>query len=126
MSDTYDLRIAEAHIEVHKFRGGTIAAATIVALFLQTAVPFIFQSSRSRLPCFLPSISASAGVTLERSAARMVIGFTGQFEWPTIPWVCTASQNDRGYLPRRLRKAGHRHPIARFALTIIFFGVHQA
>ena len=42
MNDTYDLRITEAHIEVHKFRGGTILAATILALFLQTSVPVYF------------------------------------------------------------------------------------
>ena len=42
MNDTYDLRIAESHIEVHKFRGGTIAAAMIIALFLQTSVPVYF------------------------------------------------------------------------------------
>jgi len=42
MNDTYDLRIAEAHIEVHKFRGGTILAATILAIFLQTSVPVYF------------------------------------------------------------------------------------
>src|SRR6202035_2096641 len=42
MNDTYELRMGEAHIEVHKFRGGSIAAAAIVALFLQTAVPVHF------------------------------------------------------------------------------------
>ena len=42
MNDTYDLRVAEAHIEVHKFRGGAIVAATILALFIQTSVPVYF------------------------------------------------------------------------------------
>ncbi len=42
MNDTYDLRMGESHIEVHKFRGGAIVAATIIALFLQTSVPVHF------------------------------------------------------------------------------------
>src|SRR6202000_2848652 len=42
MNDTYELRMGEAHIEVHKFHGGAIVMATIIALFLQTAIPVHF------------------------------------------------------------------------------------
>ena len=43
MNETYDLRIGESHIEVHKFRGGSILLATIVALLLQASVPVYFS-----------------------------------------------------------------------------------
>jgi hypothetical protein len=42
MNETYDLRIGESHIEVHKFRGGAIVLATAVALLLQASVPVYF------------------------------------------------------------------------------------
>ena len=39
MNDAFDLRLAESHIEVHKFRSGAIVAATFLALLLQVFVP---------------------------------------------------------------------------------------
>ena len=33
MNDAFDLRLAESHIEVHKFRSGAIIAATVLAFF---------------------------------------------------------------------------------------------
>ncbi len=42
MNDTFDLRSGESHIEVHKFRGGTILFATLAALIVQAFVPVYF------------------------------------------------------------------------------------
>ena len=39
MNDAFDLRSGETHIEVHKFRGGTILIATILALLIQGFLP---------------------------------------------------------------------------------------
>jgi len=39
MNDAFDLRLAETHIEVHKFRSGAIVAATFLSLILQVFVP---------------------------------------------------------------------------------------
>jgi len=39
MNDAFDLRSGETHIEVHKFRGGTILFATIFALLVQAFLP---------------------------------------------------------------------------------------
>ena len=43
MNDTFDLRSSASHIEVHKFRGGAIVLATVLALFLQASVPVYFS-----------------------------------------------------------------------------------
>jgi len=42
MNDTFDLRSSASHIEVHKFRGGTILFATVLALFVQAFLPVYF------------------------------------------------------------------------------------
>jgi len=42
MNDTYDLRIGESHIEVHKFHGGTILLSVLVAVVLQSFLPVYF------------------------------------------------------------------------------------
>jgi len=39
MNDTYDLRGAESHIEVHKFRAGAIIGTLLLVLFLQKFLP---------------------------------------------------------------------------------------
>ena len=39
MNDAFDLRLAESHIEVHKFRSGAIVVSTFLALVLQAFVP---------------------------------------------------------------------------------------
>src|SRR6201984_1797627 len=39
MNDAFDLRLAESHIEVHKFRSGAIVLSGFLALVLQAFVP---------------------------------------------------------------------------------------
>src|SRR5258708_15930543 len=41
-NNAFDLRMAEMHIEVHKFRSGAIVGATFLALILQAFVPVYF------------------------------------------------------------------------------------
>jgi rod shape-determining protein MreD len=130
MNDTYDLRIAEAHIEVHKFRGGTIAAATIIALFLQTSVPVYFPKfAVLDLPLLLTIYfglsrrNPSSGLLL-----GMVIGLLqDSLSGPTIPLgLYGIAKTIVGYLASSVgARLDTEHPVARFALTVIFFGVHQ-
>src|SRR6202045_4163282 len=130
MNDTYDLRIAEAHIEVHKFRGGTIAAATIVALFLQTSVPVYFPKfAVLDLPLLLTIYfglsrrNPSSGLLL-----GMVIGLLqDSLSGPTIPLgLYGIAKTIVGYLASSIgARLDTEHPAARFALTIFFFVLHQ-
>ena len=128
MNDTYELRMGEAHIEVHKFRGGAIVMATIVAVLLQTSVPVHFPKfAILDLPLLLtiyfglsrrnPSTGLLLGMTiglLQDSLSKTPIGLFG------------IAKTVIGYLASSIgARLDTEHPIARFALTIIFFGVHQ-
>ena len=43
MNETYELRTAESHIEVHKFRAGSILGTLVIIFFLQAFLPIYFQ-----------------------------------------------------------------------------------
>ncbi|HUE42558.1 MAG TPA: rod shape-determining protein MreD, partial [Candidatus Sulfotelmatobacter sp.] len=130
MNDTYELRMGEAHIEVHKFRGGAIAAATIVAMFLQTAVPVHFPKfAILDLPLLLTIYfglsrrNPSTGLLL-----GMIIGLLqDSLSGPTVPiGLYGIAKTIIGYLASSIgARLDTEHPVARFALTVIFFGVHQ-
>lgn len=130
MNDTYELRMGEAHIEVHKFRGGSIAAAAIVALFLQTAVPVHFPKfAILDLPLLLTIYfglsrrNPSTGLLL-----GMIIGLLqDSLSGPTVPiGLYGIAKTIIGYLASSIgARLDTEHPVARFALTVIFFGVHQ-
>src|ERR1700738_4858831 len=130
MSDTYDLRIAEAHIEVHKFRGGTILAATILALFLQTSVPVYFPKfAVLDLPLLLTIYfglsrrNPSSGLLLGMVIGLLQDSLSGQ----TIPLgLYGIAKTIVGYLASSIgARLDTEHPAARFALTMFFFVLHQ-
>src|SRR5271156_1438744 len=130
MNDTYDLRIAEAHIEVHKFRGGTIAAATIIALFLQTSVPVLFPKfAILDLPLLL---TIYFGLSRRNPSTGLLLGMTigllqDSLSGPTVPiGLYGIAKTVIGYLASSIgARLDTEHPAARFALTVIFFGLHQ-
>jgi rod shape-determining protein MreD len=130
MNDTYDLRMGEAHIEVHKFRGGTIAAATIVALFLQTAVPVHFPKfALLDLPLLL---TIYFGLSRRNPSTGLLLGMMigllqDSLSGPTVPiGLYGIAKTIVGYLASSIgARLDTEHPLARFALTILFFGVHQ-
>jgi rod shape-determining protein MreD len=130
MNDTYDLRIAESHIEVHKFRGGTIAAATIVALFLQTSVPVYFPKfAVLDLPLLL---TIYFGLSRRNPSMGLLLGMTigllqDSLSGPTVPLgLYGIAKTIVGYLASSIgARLDTEHPLARFALTIMFFGLHQ-
>ncbi len=45
INDAFDLRSTELHIEVHKFRTGAVAAATIFTLVVQALLPVYFPKA---------------------------------------------------------------------------------
>src|SRR4029077_9071779 len=113
-----------------KFRGGTIAAATIVALFLQTSVPVYFPKfAVLDLPLLLTIYfglsrrNPSSGLLL-----GMVIGLLqDSLSGPTIPLgLYGIAKTIAGYLASSIgARLDTEHPIARFALTMTFFVLHQ-
>jgi rod shape-determining protein MreD len=130
MNDTYDLRVAETHIEVHQFRGGAIVAATILALFLQTSVPVYFPKvSIIDLPLL---ITIYFGLSRRNPSTGLLLGMLigllqDSLSGPTVPLgLYGISKTIIGYLASSIgARLDTEHPAARFALTIVFFGLHQ-
>lgn len=130
MNDTYELRMGEAHIEVHKFRGGAIVAATIIALFLQTSVPVHFPKfAILDLPLLL---TIYFGLSRRNPSTGLLLGMTigllqDSLSGPTVPiGLYGIAKTIIGYLASSIgARLDTEHPIARFALTVIFYGVHQ-
>jgi len=130
MNDTYDLRVAEAHIEVHKFRGGAIVATTILALFLQTSVPVYFPKFATiDLPLL---ITIYFGLSRRNPSTGLLLGMLigllqDSLSGPTVPLGLNGiAKTIIGYLASSIgARLDTEHPAARFALTIVFFGLHQ-
>ena len=131
MNDAFDIRNMESHIEVHKFRGGAIVAAALLALMFQAFVPVYFaKAAMIDLPLLitiyfgLSRRNPSTGLLL-----CMVIGLLqDSLSGPTVPLgLYGISKTVIGYLASSIgARLDTEHPAARFALTVIFFGVHQA
>jgi rod shape-determining protein MreD len=130
MNDTYDLRVAEAHIEVHQFRGGAIVAATLLALLIQTSVPVYFPKfSIIDLPLL---ITIYFGLSRRNPSTGLLLGMLigllqDSLSGPTIPLgLYGIAKTIIGYLASSIgARLDTEHPAARFALTILFFGLHQ-
>jgi rod shape-determining protein MreD len=130
MNDTYDLRVAETHIEVHKFRGGTIVAATIIALFLQTSVPVYFPKfSVLDLPML---VTIYFGLSRRNPSTGLLLGMTigllqDSLSGPTVPLgLYGIAKTVIGYLASSIgARLDTEHPIARLMLTAVFFALHQ-
>jgi rod shape-determining protein MreD len=131
MNDTYELRGAETHIEVHKFFPGAIVFVVIVALVLQAVVPVYFPGFRTLdLPLLItiyfglsrrnPSTGLLLGMVIgllqdSLSGATVPLGFYG------IGKTCI------GYLASSIgARLDTEHPAARFALIMGFFVTQQA
>jgi rod shape-determining protein MreD len=129
MNDTFDLRIGESHIEVHKFYGGTIILTMIIALILQSFLPvYLPKTAVVDLPLLItiyfglsrrnPSTGLLLGTLigiLQDSLSKTPLGLFG------------ISKTIIGYLASSIgARLDTEHPLARFALTGAFFFVHQA
>ncbi len=130
INDAFDLRLAETHIEVHKFRSGAIVAAVILSLMLQAFVPvYIPKFATLDLPLLvtiyfgLSRRNPSTGLLL-----GMVIGLLqDSLSGPTVPLgLYGIAKTIIGYLASSIgARLDTEHPAARFALTMSFFVVHQ-
>ena len=130
MNETYELRTAESHIEVHKFRTGAILGTLVIIFFLQAFLPIYFHKlAILDLPLLItiyfglsrrnPSTGLLLGMAIglaqdSLSGPTVLIGFYGIAK--TIIGFLASSVGAR---------LDTEHPAARFALTIVFFGLHQ-
>ncbi len=129
MNDSFDIRAgAETHIEVHKFRAGALAAATLTALVLQALLPvYLPKADLLDLPLLItlyfglsrrnPSAGLLLGVVvglLQDSLSKSPLGLYGIAK--TLVGFLASSIGGR---------LDTEHPASRFALTIVFFGLHQ-
>src|SRR6202045_4632051 len=130
MNEAFDIRNMESHIEVHKFRGGAIVGATLLALMFQAFVPVYFaKAAMIDLPMLvtiyfgLSRRNPSTGLLL-----GMVIGILqDSLSGPTVPLgLYGIAKTIVGYLASSIgARLDTEHPAARFALTVFFFVVHQ-
>jgi len=130
MNDAFDLRLAESHIEVHKFRSGAIVASTFLALVLQAFVPVYFPKfAVLDLPLLvviyfgLSRRNPSTGLLLGMMIGLLQDSLSG----PTVPLgLYGIAKTMIGYLASSIgARLDTEHPAARFALTMMFFVVHQ-
>jgi len=130
MNDAFDLRLAESHIEVHKFRAGAIVGSTFLALMLQAFIPvYIPKFAVLDLPLL---ITIYFGLSRRNPSTGLLLGmFTGLLQdslsGPTVPLgLYGIAKTIIGYLASSIgARLDTEHPAARFATTMIFFVVHQ-
>jgi rod shape-determining protein MreD len=128
MNDAFDLRSTELHIEVHKFRAGAVAVATIFALVVQALLPVYFpKADILDLPLLItiyfglsrrnPSTGLLLGTViglLQDSLSKSPLGLYG------------IAKTIIGYVASSIgARLDTEHPAARFALTVVFFSLHQ-
>jgi rod shape-determining protein MreD len=130
MNDAFDLRLGEAHIEVHKFRGGAIIIATLLALVIQAWVPIhLPRAAILDLPLL---VTVYFGLSRRNPSTGLLLGmFVGLLQdslsGPTVPLgLYGIAKTIIGYLASSIgARLDTEHPAARFALTAAFFVVHQ-
>jgi rod shape-determining protein MreD len=119
----------EQHIEVHKFHGGAIVGATVVALVLQAFLPIHFHwAAQLELPLLItlyfalsrrnPATGLLLGMViglLQDSLSRSPIGLYG------------IAKTFVGFLGSSIgSRLDVEHPLSRFALVFCFFHLQQA
>jgi rod shape-determining protein MreD len=131
MNETYELRDNfESHIEVHKFRAGAIVGVTLLALMFQAFVPvYMEKSALLDLPLL---ITIYFGLSRRNPSTGLLLGMTigllqDSLSGPTVPiGLYGIAKTIIGYLASSIgARLDTEHPAARFALTIVFFGLHQ-
>jgi rod shape-determining protein MreD len=131
MNETYDLRSeAESHIEVHKFHAGAIVFTLVIIFFLQAFLPQYFHSlAILDLPLL---VTIYFGLSRRNPSTGLLLGMAigliqDSLSGPTVPFgLYGIAKTIVGYLASSIgARLDTEHPAARFALTILFFGVHQ-
>jgi len=130
MNDTYDLRGAESHIEVHKFRAGAIIGTLLLVLFLQKFLPlYVSKAEILDLPLL---ITVYFGLSRRNPSTGLLLGMAiglaqDSLSGMTVPLgLYGIAKTLIGYLASSIgARLDTEHPAARFALTAIFFVTHQ-
>jgi rod shape-determining protein MreD len=128
--ETYDLRTSESHIEVHKFYPGAIIVTLVVVFFLQAFLPQYFHKlAILDLPLL---VTIYFGLSRRNPSTGLLLGMAiglvqDSLSGPTVPLgLYGIAKTIIGYLASSIgARLDTEHPAARFALTILFFGVHQ-
>jgi len=130
MNDTFDLRVGESHIEVHKFRTGAIVVTSLLALVIQAWLPLGF--TRAALLDLPLLVTTYFGLSRRNPSTGLllgtVIGLMQDSLTPTVPLgLYGIAKTLIGYLASSIgARLDTEHPVARFALTAGFFVIHQA
>jgi len=130
MNETYDLRTAESHIEVHKFHTGAILGTLVIIFFLQAFLPIYFHKlAILDLPLL---ITIYFGLSRRNPSTGLLLGMAiglaqDSLSGPTVPiGLYGIAKTIIGFLASSVgARLDTEHPAARFALTIVFFGLHQ-
>ncbi|GAC1702167.1 MAG: hypothetical protein NVS9B4_06900 [Candidatus Acidiferrum sp.] len=130
MNDTYDIRNMESHIEVHKFRGGAIVLTAFLALAVQSFLPIYFSKAAIfDLPLL---ITIYFGLSRRNPSTGLLLGtviglLQDSLSGPTVPLgLYGIAKTIIGYSASSIgARLDTEHPAARFALTAVFFGLHQ-
>jgi rod shape-determining protein MreD len=129
MSETFEVRaMGETHIEVHKFRGGAILAAVLASLVLQALIPiYIPRAAMLDLPLLITlyfGLSRRNPVT--GLGLGMVIGLVQDSLSKSPLGIYGIAKTLVGYIASSIGgRLDTEHPLSRFALTVVFFGLHQ-
>ena len=130
MNGAFDLRIAETHIEVHKFRSGAIVATILLALLAQTFIP-VYVPKFSVLDLLL-LVVVYFGLSRRNPSTGLLLGMVAgllqdSISGPTVPLGLNGiAKTIIGYLASSIgARLDTEHPAARFALTLFFFVLHQ-
>jgi len=126
---SYDLRaFGESHIEVHKFHSGTIVLSLLIAVVLQSFLPvYISKVALLDLPLL---ITIYFGLSRRNPSTGLLLGtVTGLLQdslSKTPLGLFGISKTIIGYLASSIgARLDTEHPAARFALTALFFVLHQ-
>jgi rod shape-determining protein MreD len=130
MNETFDFHSGETHIEVHKFLPFAVAGVTVLALFLQAFIPVYFpRLAILDLPLI---ITIYFGLSRRNPSSGLMLGMVigllqDSLSGPTVPLgLFGIAKTVIGYMASSIgARLDTEHPAARFALTMIFFGVHQ-
>jgi rod shape-determining protein MreD len=130
MNDAFELRGGESHIEVHKFRTGTILFSMLFALVFQAWFPLHFSNAGILdLPLL---VTIYFGLSRRNPSTGLLLGMAigllqDSLSGPTVPLgLYGIAKTIIGYLASSIGgKLDTEHPVARFALTIGFFVGHQ-
>jgi rod shape-determining protein MreD len=128
VNDAFDIRGGETHIEVYKFRGGSIVIVVFLALLLQALLPvYIPKAAILDLPLL---VTVYFGLSRRNPSTGLLLGTVigllqdGLSKSPL--GLYGIAKTIIGFLASSIgARLDTEHPAARFALTAVFLVVQQ-